>query len=395
MHENLRCMGFELPPHTVEVTEKLTKIDTAGAFSSDFIAQNHDPETNEGMVDYDIEIILPHSDYMIDAEMKSDFLTGNMRMQMFALDHESNSWLQIAKSYWFNENSFDDISIDADADMSTKVGDMSYVQKLRYMEDVPAEVLENASNLILRIRVSVQRILDTLTHFGLFEPAQDDLCFNFNLSLFIDEVGQEHLHDDSHNKLIRVDWHGKEISHGELDVTQRITAFLEFEKSISRHLPELKDGFQENLFMQPMLPDKSGPDMHAPHAKVSHIKLKQDSDDTLVINFSPYTLEKGTCYKLYLGDSPKGPGISHMHNNELSMMVAPQINESLDLHVCTTACDCDNLGTAECADNDEGQKICVCHPFFTGYDCSECVHGYYRNQDGYCEKSSTCVENGG
>ncbi len=76
---------------------------------------------------------------------------------------------------------------------------MSYVQKLRYMEDVPAELLDNASNLILRIRVSVQRILDTLTHFGLFDSANEDVCFNFNLSLFIDEVGQEHLHDDSHN----------------------------------------------------------------------------------------------------------------------------------------------------------------------------------------------------
>jgi len=34
VHENLQCVGNGLPPKTVEITEKLTKVDTKGAFSS-------------------------------------------------------------------------------------------------------------------------------------------------------------------------------------------------------------------------------------------------------------------------------------------------------------------------------------------------------------------------
>ncbi len=92
MHENLRCMGFELPPHVLQITEPLTKIESQGAFGSQFIMQNADHETNHGMTDYDIEIIMPHSDFMVDVEMKTDFLTGNMRMQLLALDEDTSQW---------------------------------------------------------------------------------------------------------------------------------------------------------------------------------------------------------------------------------------------------------------------------------------------------------------
>ena len=114
---------------------------------------------------------------------------------MLTFDESSQQWHRIAESHWLNENSYDDISIDADADLSTKIGDKTFIQKLRYVDDVPKEIVENATNIIIRIRVCVKRLLDTLIEYQLFEPKHDDLCFNFDLSLFIDEVGQDHLDD--------------------------------------------------------------------------------------------------------------------------------------------------------------------------------------------------------
>ena len=117
----------------------------------------------------------------------------------------------------------------------------------------------------------------------------------------------------------------------------------------------------------------------------SHFKLKFSSDDTLVLAFAPYTLEKGTCYALKFAPSR---GVS------LAAMLKPEIEAGLDLHMCVSGCECDVLGTEECLEDDEGH-VCVCHPHFTGDDCSECAEGFYRNSDGFCEKGSVCADLGG
>lgn len=105
------------------------------------------------IMSYDILIDLAHSDYILDVELKNDFLTGDMRLSMFTLDTETNRWEKIAHSVWFDENAFEDLSLDSDAAMSTKRGDKTMVQKLRYVEDVPHEILANASSLMLRVHV--------------------------------------------------------------------------------------------------------------------------------------------------------------------------------------------------------------------------------------------------
>lgn len=46
--------------------------------------------------------------------------------------------------------------------MSTKIGDKTMIQKLRYLEDAPKEVLDNASKLLLRLRVNVMDVINTL-----------------------------------------------------------------------------------------------------------------------------------------------------------------------------------------------------------------------------------------
>ena len=83
-------------------------------------------------------------------------------------------------------------------------------------------------------------IIDTMKNYGLYNPGHEDLCFNFELSFFADEISQNHLQDDEDNKIIRVDWQGKEQSHGMFDSSGRISAFIECEKSLAHHIPALK-----------------------------------------------------------------------------------------------------------------------------------------------------------
>ena len=42
--------------------------------------EQSNPDYLHGMIDYDIEFMLPHSDFFMDIELKTDFLTGNLRM---------------------------------------------------------------------------------------------------------------------------------------------------------------------------------------------------------------------------------------------------------------------------------------------------------------------------
>ena len=66
-------------------------------------------------------------------------------MFLYTYDPKNESWEKIAQSHWFDENSYEDVNVDADAEMSTKIGDKSMITKLRYLEDVAPEILMNAS----------------------------------------------------------------------------------------------------------------------------------------------------------------------------------------------------------------------------------------------------------
>lgn len=118
-------MGHKLPPAELNVDEKqkTTKVEAFSAFSSEWIKES----SYGGAAEYDIMIDLPHSDYLIDAELKTDFLTSRMHMKLFGFDDVSEEWVALASSHWFNENSYEDLSVDADAFMSTKIGDLNMV----------------------------------------------------------------------------------------------------------------------------------------------------------------------------------------------------------------------------------------------------------------------------
>lgn len=86
-----------------------------------------DASSQNGIMTYDMMVDLPHSDFFFDIELKNDFLTGNFRLYLFALNSETSQWQKIAHSVWFDENSYDDIAIDSEALMSSKIGDKTMI----------------------------------------------------------------------------------------------------------------------------------------------------------------------------------------------------------------------------------------------------------------------------
>ena len=124
VEENLICEGHELPPEELTITEKTTKLAYSSAFSDDIIKEFAD---EDGRFHYDMLIELPHTDFFFDVELKTDFLTGNFHMYLYAWDERTEDWEQVALSHWFNENAFEDVSVDADFMMSTKLGDKTMI----------------------------------------------------------------------------------------------------------------------------------------------------------------------------------------------------------------------------------------------------------------------------
>jgi len=399
--ENLACMGYKMPPDTIKVEEgkKTTKVAAFAAISDQYVSEKN----NKGSFsEFDILIELPHSDFLVDIELKTDFLSNRMQMLLYALEEKgdgSQSWHRMAVSEWVNERRYEDISIDADDTLATTVGELTMVQKMRYVEDFPIEVAQRATTLKLTLRLVGKPVLDLLQLNQLYEPSRDTLCFNFFLSLFIDEISTRHLQDEQSNQMVRVDWQGREQALGEFDTNQRITAFIEFEKSISKHMPQMKMTFEETIFLLPL--DKlMKPDKAAKRIPPTHFKTKQGSDDTLVLSFAPYTLEKDRCYKLVFGPDPAvdGTGLGaevYFPSNPLKSMISKEMMDSDDMRICTSSCNCDGLGTAQCLKLDSGAHMCHCHAKFTGDDCSKCVEGYFRNSDGFCEKTGVCADQGG
>ena len=101
-------MGHMLPPAEINIDEKTTKIESMSSFTSDWV-EAYAEETGETTTEYDIIIDLPHSDFFLDAELKTDFLSNRMQMKLFALDESTGEWEPMALSHWFNEDSYEDL----------------------------------------------------------------------------------------------------------------------------------------------------------------------------------------------------------------------------------------------------------------------------------------------
>ena len=72
-------------------------------------------------------IVLPHSDYFVDIEVKHDFMSHKFKLFLYALDENTMKYEKVAASEWFNENSADDVGTLAQEALDTKDGDKSMV----------------------------------------------------------------------------------------------------------------------------------------------------------------------------------------------------------------------------------------------------------------------------
>ena len=129
-------------------------------------------------------IDFPHSDYFFDVEIKSDFLTSNMHLELFAKDPRGSSYSKIAQSYWFNEHSEDDLSTGTPDIENLKVGERSMVQRLRFLEDELPDYIQESAQLMLRIKMKPWglKLVNKLKNGGFVDTDVDNLCFNFDFS---------------------------------------------------------------------------------------------------------------------------------------------------------------------------------------------------------------------
>lgn len=114
--------------------------DTNFAFSSNYL-KNYFPA--KGSLQYEIKLNFPHSDYYLDVELKTDFLTTNLVMQLFMID-DDNKAHRIALSGWVNEND----------DGNKNVDGSSFVQRFKYLDDLTSEKnIEDSETLTIRFSI--------------------------------------------------------------------------------------------------------------------------------------------------------------------------------------------------------------------------------------------------
>lgn len=77
----------------------------------------HSWKKGDAVTYYDIDIKLDYPDYFIDVEMKNNFLTGHMDMELFAKDTDGE-FKKIAVPYWVNEDAKEEMSAASKDDLS-------------------------------------------------------------------------------------------------------------------------------------------------------------------------------------------------------------------------------------------------------------------------------------
>ena len=99
--ERLKCKKHEAPPDSISVTDGTYRHDDTFAFSSQYILDfSNDEQTS---FQYDIEISFPHKDYYFDVELRSDFVSNNLKMALLAKDPASDKYHRVANSKWENQ----------------------------------------------------------------------------------------------------------------------------------------------------------------------------------------------------------------------------------------------------------------------------------------------------
>ena len=336
------------------------------SFPSSFIQKA--THGKHGGLEYDIILEWPGADpeaeYYIDVETRSDFLTGQFAFVLLYEDKHQELEM-LGKSY----------------QVATSTGSgQQAVHRLKLLER-EGELADdiNLSGAVLRLRLprSSVDIQDTLQEQGLVERGHE-LCHNFYLSVRAEKRAPDHdlgTIFETPARLMRVRWEGSALESGLFDPRSRITAFLEFDRSMKGADHLLKTGEWAVL-----VPDGAQPG-HSERVSPISKKLSETDSSTLILDFAADTLSFGSCHKLLL--SGGGAGMPDFDTQLLAE----------DLKLCTTSCHCDRAGTATC---DESTKVCFCRPTHTGMDCGQCLEGHSKDPvTGECKLASKCAELGG
>jgi hypothetical protein len=174
-----------------------------------------------------------------------------------------------------------------------------FVQRLKRLDragDLAEDVDVKGAVLRLRFPPSSIHLVDDLIDQG--HLGTRELCHTFQLSIRAESrPGENEGGEDpmGPSRLLRVRWVGDEASAGLFDHSKRVTAVLEFDRSMKAAFKILKTtGFANLVAAEPHVSAKqagSAPDPVAPAA----VRLSADDPSVITLEFPGGSLARGWC----------------------------------------------------------------------------------------------------
>lgn len=376
---NLLCEPHPVPPLSVAISGEDFVLSETYAFSSSFI---HKVTDKGGDLEFDMRLAWPNADkdaqYYLDVESRSDVLTGQMTFTLL-YEKPDKSLALLGRSH----------------PAGSSAHESRYTQRLKLLdreEDLAEDV--NVDHAVLRIRYppSAIHLIDELVDRGLLRDRE--ACHTFELSIRaelrsgVNEAGESPF---GPSRLLRVRWQGdevagagKEASETRFDPAKRLTAVLEFDRSMAEAYKLLKQG--PFAALTPVLskpPAGAAKTQQAPQpVTLTSSRLSAADPSVLKLVVPAGGLARGWCYTLDFPSEGAGAGpdwdLAHLgHSRE----------------ICATSCLCNWPGALGC---DEQTSTCKCQWPYTGADCSACSAGFTLDPaTGACTEARTCKEQGG
>jgi hypothetical protein len=87
--ENLLCEGYETPPELFNINEPFFKTNRRFSLSGQYLVQDNPAS-------YDFLIEFGHADYLLDVEVKMDFLSTDFGLEAYVKDETGDAFIKIA-----------------------------------------------------------------------------------------------------------------------------------------------------------------------------------------------------------------------------------------------------------------------------------------------------------
>ena len=225
---HLSCGKDDLPPLRVDITGGDFELSGKYQFSREFIHQVTD---KGGDLQFDIDLQWPGADpqaqYYLDIETKSDVLTGQLTFTLL-YQKPDKSLAILGRSH----------------PVGSTAHSSRFTQRLK-LEDEEDQLAEevNLTSAILRLRYppSSIHLVDELIDHG--HLGDRPLCHSFSMSIRAEQrsgVNENGEDPTGPSRLLRVRWEGTEATDGLFDYSQRVTAVLEFDRSMKEAFKILK-----------------------------------------------------------------------------------------------------------------------------------------------------------